>query len=96
MLSHIWGNISSSFYVPTPSNLLLNLAPHLFSFQFKQNPYFANAEIEKEFHLHDDELPSGPTSTAIQWHPGKSLVAKATNGAGSKRKNEEVQVSFLE
>jgi len=64
-------------------------------FQFKKNPYFANAEIEKEFHLHDDELPSGPTSTAIKWHPGKSLVAKATNGAGAKRKNEEVQASFF-
>ena len=66
-----------------------------FYFQFKQNPYFSNPEIEKEFHLHDDELPSGPTSTAIQWLPGKSLVAKATNGAGSKRKNDEVQVSVV-
>ena len=63
--------------------------------QFKQNPYFSNSEIEKEFHLHDDEVPSGPTSTAIKWLPGKSLVAKATNGAGSKRKNEEVQVQIL-
>jgi hypothetical protein len=44
-------------------------------FQFKQNPYFSDSEIEKEFHLHDDDLPSGPTSTAIKWLPGKSLVA---------------------
>lgn len=64
-------------------------------FQFKQNPYFSNDEIEKEFHLHDDEIPAGPTSTAIKWLPGKSLVAKATNGAGGKRRNEEAQPSFF-
>jgi len=64
-------------------------------FQFKQNPYFSDSEIEKEFHLHDDDLPSGPTSTAIKWLPGKSLVAKTANGAGSKRKNEEAQPTFF-
>jgi len=64
-------------------------------FQFKKNPYFSNDEIEKEFHLHDDEIPSGPTSTVIKWLPGKSLVAKATNGAGGKRKNEETQPTFF-
>jgi len=65
-------------------------------FQFKQNPYFANAEIEKEFHLHDDELPSqGPTSSQIQWLPGKSLVATNGAAAGAKRKNDESQPSFF-
>jgi len=66
-------------------------------FQFKANPYFTNDTIEKQFHLHDDEIPSGPTSTQIQWKPGKSLVNVAKNGTapGAKRKNEETQQSFF-
>jgi len=64
-------------------------------FQFKPNPYFANEELVKEFHLHDDEIPSGPTATQVNWHPGKSLAAKNGAQPGGKRKNEEAQASFF-
>lgn len=64
-------------------------------FQFKANPYFTDETLEKEFHLHDDEIPSGPTATTVHWKPGKSLVAKNGAAAGQKRKNEETQTSFF-
>lgn len=57
--------------------------------QFRENPFFSNEELVKEFHL----APTGePTSiaTAIKWKNGQNLVQKFSElrkAKGSKRPN---------
>lgn len=75
------------------------------SFHFKENPYFSNTELSKEFHLGtsgEDEIAGDPTSknTDISWKEGKDLVAKANESqkasAGSKRQMAALSRTFFQ
>jgi len=63
------------------------------SFRFKENPFFSNELLVKEFHI-SDETSEGDTaaskSTEIKWKPGKSLVPKPDAKAGAKRSKDEM------
>lgn len=74
------------------------------SFNFKDNPYFSNKVLSKEFHLGtsgEDEV-GDPTSknTDITWKEGKDLVAKANESqkasAGSKRQMAALSRTFFQ
>lgn len=63
------------------------------SFHFKENPFFINDLLVKEFHISDEaadgDLPASK-STEIKWKPGKSLVPKADLKAGAKRGKDDM------
>jgi template-activating factor I len=64
------------------------------SFRFKENPYFTNDLLVKEFHISDemaeDDAPASK-HTEIKWKPGKSLVPKQPElKTGAKRSKEEM------
>lgn len=77
-------------------------------FHFKENPYFSNKVLSKEFHLGtsaEDEIdtpPGDPTSksTEVSWSEGKDLVAKANEAqkasAGSKRQMAALSRTFFQ
>lgn len=69
-------------------------AGYTISFHFKENPYFENSVISKEFHMNETGDPSS-TSTTIEWKEGKDLTKRDTqpNGKG-KRKHEEPESFF--
>jgi template-activating factor I len=62
------------------------------TFHFKENDYFKNTVISKEFHLNETGEPSSK-STAINWKPGKDLTKKAgaAKAAGDRKRNHEDQ-----
>lgn len=65
-------------------------------FHFKENPFFANSTITKEFHLNDSGDPSS-NSTDIKWKAGKDLTAEDEDketAAGKKRRLEEGESFF--
>lgn len=73
-------------------------------FHFKENPYFSNKVLSKEFHLGtsaEDEI-GDPTSksTEVSWSEGKDLVAKANEAqkasAGSKRQMAALSRTFFQ
>ncbi|CAK8675068.1 protein SET-like [Clavelina lepadiformis] len=65
------------------------------NFYFRDNPYFENDLISKEFHLNETGDPSS-TSTPIKWKEGKDLTRRETqqNNAKNKRKHEEPESFF--
>jgi len=61
--------------------------------RFKENPFFTNDVLVKEFHITDETAESEGTpsfSTEIKWKPGKSLVPKADLKAGAKRGKDDI------
>ncbi|ESO03548.1 hypothetical protein HELRODRAFT_157043 [Helobdella robusta] len=62
------------------------------TFHFKENEFFKNQTISKEFHLNETGEPSS-ISTPINWKNGKDLVKKyaAKGGSGDRKRNHEDQ-----
>jgi len=61
--------------------------------RFRENPFFSNDVLVKEFHITDETSESDATaskSTEIKWKPGKSLVPKADLKAGAKRGKDDM------
>jgi len=64
------------------------------SFHFKENPYFENDVISKEFHMNENGDPTS-TSTAIKWKEGKDLTKRnVESNSKGKRKLEEPESFF--
>ncbi|XP_078493810.1 protein SET-like isoform X1 [Ciona intestinalis] len=64
------------------------------SFHFKENEYFDNSIISKEFHMNEEGDPSCK-STPIRWKEGKDLTKRETqNNSKGKRKHEEPESFF--
>jgi len=64
--------------------------------RFKENPFFTNNVLVKEFHISDEasELEgSASKSTEITWKPGKSLVPKPDLKVGNKRGKDDMSGS---
>jgi len=66
---------------------------------FKENPYFKNKVLTKEFHLGTTGDPTSK-STGIEWNEGKDLVAKANESqkasAGSKQQMAALSRTFFQ
>jgi len=62
------------------------------SFRFKENPFFSNELLVKEFHISDESADDAPASksTEIKWKAGKSLVPKPDLKAGAKRGKDDM------
>lgn len=65
------------------------------SFSFKENPYFSNDVLTKEFHLAVDSNSSNPnhtsTSTTIQWKEGKDLLKQLQNKQTSNSRKRDLE-----
>lgn len=69
------------------------------SFHFKENPYFENEVITKEFHLAAENQTStdftqASSSTAIKWKEGKDLLKELQSKPLNKKR--ESQKSFFD
>jgi len=63
------------------------------SFRFRENPFFVNDVLVKEFHISDEAAEAeeaASKATEIKWKPGKSLAPKPDLKAGMKRSKEEM------
>jgi nucleosome assembly protein 1-like 1 len=68
-------------------------------FHFKENPYFSNEELWKEYHTEEGSPYTGETTTKkivvseIKWKPGKDVtvekVAKKVKGGGAKKAKQK-------
>jgi len=63
------------------------------SFHFKENPYFENEVITKEFHLAAEnqsatDFTQTSTSTAIKWKEGKDLLKELQSKPQSNKKRD--------
>lgn len=66
-------------------------------FHFRENPYFGNKSLTKEFSLGTGEAPAS-TSTPVEWKEGKDLIKQLQSGAqkaGRKKRHLEFK-SFFE
>ena len=65
------------------------------SFSFKENPYFSNDVLTKEFHLAVDSNSSNPnhtsTSTPILWKEGKDLLKQLQNKQTSNSRKRDLE-----
>lgn len=70
------------------------------SFHFKENPYFTNDVITKEFHLaaenQSTDFTQTSTSTAIQWKEGKDLLLELQNKPQTNKKRDIEHKSFFD
>ena len=70
------------------------------SFYFKENPYFSNDVITKEFHLAAENSTSDfiqiSTSTTIKWKDGKDLLLELQSKPQSNKKRDMDHKSFFE
>lgn len=71
------------------------------SFHFKENPYFENEVISKEFHLAADNQTSTDftqtsTSTAIKWKEGKDLLKELQSKPPANKKRDVDHKSFFD
>lgn len=61
------------------------------SLHFKENPYFANDVLTKEFHLAAEnsaaDFVQTSTSTAIEWKEGKDLLEQQQSKPQTNKKN---------
>lgn len=61
------------------------------SFHFKENPYFTNDVITKEFHLAAEQSTTDftqtSTSTAIKWKEGKDLLLELQSKPANKKRD---------
>lgn len=70
------------------------------SFHFKENPYFENDSITKEFHLAAEnaaaDFTQTSTSTAIKWKEGKDLLKELQSKPQSNKKRDIEHKSFFD
>jgi len=70
------------------------------SFSFKENPYFENETITKEFHLaaenSNTDFIQTSTSTAIKWKEGKDLLKELQSKPLSNKKRDIDHKSFFD
>eukprot|EP00736_Rhodelphis_marinus_P001943 Rmarinus@m.27311 len=59
-------------------------------FSFKENPFFSNKTIVKEYNQ------DGVVNPTIQWKPGKNLVDPDEGESGKKRPLEDIPLSFFQ
>jgi template-activating factor I len=70
------------------------------SFHFKENPYFSNDVITKEFHLAAEnstaDFTQSSTSTPIKWKEGKDLLQELQSKPQSNKKRDMDHKSFFD
>ena len=71
------------------------------SFYFKENPYFSNEVITKEFHLAAEnqsanDFTQASTSTAIKWKEGKDLLKELQSKPQTNKKRDIDHKSFFD
>ncbi|XP_070500148.1 protein SET [Chironomus tepperi] len=70
------------------------------SFHFKENPYFENDVLTKEFHLaaenQSDNFSQTSTATQIKWKEGKDLLKELQSKPQSNKKRDVDHKSFFE
>lgn len=71
------------------------------SFHFKENPYFENDVLTKEFNLAAENPTSTnftqtSTSTSIKWKPGKDLLKELQSKPQSNRKSNVEYKTFFD
>ncbi|KAK6995190.1 protein SET [Biomphalaria glabrata] len=64
------------------------------TFTFKQNPYFTNEKLVKEFHLASSGEPQSK-STEIQWKEGKDLTKGSASETNGRKRKIEPALSFF-
>lgn len=69
------------------------------SFHFKENPYFTNEILTKEFHLAAEnqsttDFTQTSTSTTIKWKEGKDLIAELQAKPAAKKRDIEHKSFF--
>ena len=70
------------------------------SFSFKENPYFENDVLTKEFHLgaenQSDNFSQTSTATQIKWKEGKDLLKELQSKPQTNKKRDADHKSFFE
>jgi template-activating factor I len=70
------------------------------SFHFKENPYFENDVLTKEFHLaaenQSDNFTQTSSATQIKWKEGKDLLKELSSKPQSNKKREADHKSFFD
>jgi template-activating factor I len=70
------------------------------SFHFKENPYFENDVLTKEFHLaaenQSDNFSQTSTATQIKWKEGKDLLKELQSKPQTNKKRDADHKSFFE
>lgn len=70
------------------------------SFHFKENPYFENDSITKEFHLaaenQSDNFTQTSSASPIKWKEGKDLLKEFQSKPQSNKKRDADHKSFFD
>lgn len=71
------------------------------SFHFKENPYFENEVITKEYHLASEnqsnsDFTQSSTSTPIKWKEGKDLLKELQSKPQANKKRDIETKSFFD
>ena len=61
-------------------------------FEFKENEFFENKTLEKEYHLTDDKLIERIKSSEIQWKEGKNYAQRQVKKTFQNKKTNEIKV----
>ncbi|KAH9512936.1 hypothetical protein Btru_037106 [Bulinus truncatus] len=64
------------------------------TFTFRENPYFTNDKLVKEFHLASSGEPQSK-STEINWKEGKDLTKQNTSESNGRKRKMEPILSFF-